>query len=234
LEEKGNLNLYLFTSNDGINLVDRDGRIVWWGAAILGGGAIGGGIKLISNLVQGKPPFEGVPQAALTGAIGGLTATGVGSPIGAGTSLARIAAASFTGGVVASGVAMAIDDKQRTLEQGAQELLLSGGISALTAGVFKGAVFRTEVKISVSATGGAPNWWTSARTQIKLIGCKPISAQADRIRMQYEAHARRVTQEMNDTYRRLITLFNFSEGVTPGIVDETRSFIFEDAHPYED
>lgn len=63
-------NLYVYCGNNPINRKDDNGK-AWLAAAIIGA-VVGGAIKVTSNLIQKKKPWDGLAGAMIGGAVGGI------------------------------------------------------------------------------------------------------------------------------------------------------------------
>ncbi len=72
-------NMYSYTGNNPVNRIDVDGELWFQIAGMAAGAAISGGIKAISNVMNGEKIYSGVVSAAVGGAYAGLVMT---SPIG--------------------------------------------------------------------------------------------------------------------------------------------------------
>lgn len=144
----GDNNLYRSIGNQPVNTTDPSG-LVWPFSTIAGaviGAVVGGGAQIVSNLVNGRPTFQGVGGAMVGGAVTGAIVGTVGPTGFAATTLTGAGA-----GFVGSATGNAVNQLYYTGTVNGGQVLQAGVIGAIAGGV-GGGVGSWKTGESVSKT----------------------------------------------------------------------------------
>jgi len=142
----GDVNLYRAIRNQPANTTDPNG-LVWPFSTIAGaviGAVVGGGAQIVSNLVNGRPTFQGVGSAMVGGAVTGAIVGTVG-PAGLATTALTGAGAGFVG----SATGNAVNQFYYTGTVDGGQVLQAGAIGAIAGGVGGESAARSLDKLGL-------------------------------------------------------------------------------------
>jgi RHS repeat-associated protein len=151
--EAGDVNLYRAIGNQPANTTDPSG-LVWPFSTIAGaviGAVVGGGAQIVSNLVNGRPTFQGVGGAMVGGAVTGAIVGTVG-PAGLATTALTGAGAGFVG----SATGNAVNQFYYTGTVNGGQVLQAGAIGAIAGGVGGGVGSAVSGQLGVTAASQLP------------------------------------------------------------------------------
>ncbi|VTR94318.1 rhs repeat-associated core domain-containing protein : RHS repeat-associated core domain protein OS=Singulisphaera acidiphila (strain ATCC BAA-1392 / DSM 18658 / VKM B-2454 / MOB10) GN=Sinac_0291 PE=4 SV=1: RHS_repeat: RHS_repeat [Gemmata massiliana] len=143
----GDVNFYRTIGNQPTNTTDPSG-LVWPASAIVGGlvgGIVGGGGQLVSNLIEGRPTWQGVGGAAAGGAVTGAIVGTVG-PAG----FAATAGTGAAAGGVGSATGSTINQYYQTGTVNGGQVLQSTVTGALAGGVGGGVGSTVAGRLGVN------------------------------------------------------------------------------------
>ena len=149
----GDTNLYRSIGNQPVNTTDPSG-LVWPFSTIAGaviGAVVGGGAQIVSNLVNGRPTFQGVGGAMVGGAVTGAIVGTVG-PAGLATTALTGAGAGFVG----SATGNAVNQFYYTGTVNGGQVLQAGVIGAIAGGVGGGVGSAVSGQLGVTAASQLP------------------------------------------------------------------------------